>query len=754
MLSKISDLRPDRPARAEAPSAHRPVQQQHSLLPILWRRRWTVLLVMVTALVVAGLYLLKTTRIYTAHSMIYLERQGVGIMSDSQSMDVKSDSFLYTQTEVFKAAPILTAALETVDYRHMKTFQGIDNVVAWLQLEKAFHVEVGKKEDVVTVSMDSPYPEEAAQFVNAVVDAYVTYENKQKRTTAVEMLKILQNEKTERDLELDRRLKDMLDFKKANGALSFQDNDKGNIILERLATLSNTLTSAELLTLDLATQQKQTAGILADPELIRAWVESQQAKEQNYDKELQGLRDQAQQLNVLLATTDQVMGLMSQRRQIYAADMRMVQTQIAAKEKRLVEAHMLEVSQDLAAAREKEDQLRVYFADQQKEALDLNTKAAEFQRLAADVDRTQKQCDLLDSRIKEVNVNSEDAGALNIQVLEAARVEDKPTKPRIPMTLSIALLLGALAGACLAMVMDWLDQTLRSAEEVSMALGVSQLGLVPHMRGKLSQSERGQVIHQHNTSDVAEAYRTIRTALHYGTSKTVKTILLTSPAPSEGKSTSASNLAISLAQAGHRTLLLDADLRKPVQHKIYNLHDKPGISDVLGGNAKLRDVIYPSGIARLSILPVGSVPRNPSEMMTSNRFAQVMESLIEGFDRIVIDTPPVMSVADACILASAADASILVVRCNKSRRKLSMMALEGLQSVGASVVGVIVNDIPRGNRDYGYGKYGTYGVYGASTTRSEKKKEPVLADAAAALASMQSAATDPSELPPDAIVLQ
>ncbi len=748
MLSKISDLRVE---RVEVPAAESAASHHRALLPVLWRRRWTLLLAVVICLAIAGLYLLKATRIYTAHSTIYLERQGVRIMSDSQAFEAKSDSFLYTQADVFKAEPILNAALQAVDYKHMKTFAGIDNVIAWLQLDKDFHVEVGKKEDIVTVSMDSPYPEEAAQFVNAVVDSYVTYQSKQKRTTAAEMLKILQKEKNERDQELDQRLKDMLDFKKANGALSFQDNDKGNIILERLATLSNTLTAAELITLDLSTQKKQAQAILADPEMVKAYIESQQTKEQNGDKELQGLRDQAQQLNVLLATTDQVMGARSQRRQIYAADMKMVQAQIAAKERRLVEAHLLEVSQELAAAQEKEKQLRLAFADQQKEALDLNAKAAEYQRLDADVDRTQKQCDLLDSRIKEVNVNSEDAGALNIQVLEAARTEDKPTKPRVSMTLSVAMLLGMLLGTAMALVLDWLDQTLRSSEDVSMALGVPMLGLVPHMRGKLSQAERGQVIHQNNSSDVAEAYRTIRTALHYGTSKNVKTILLTSPAPSDGKSTSASNLAIALAQTGHRTLLLDSDLRKPVQHKIYNLHDKAGISDVLGGTAKLRDVIYPSGIARLSILPVGSIPRNPSEMMTSNRFAQVMESLIEGFDRIVIDTPPVMSVADARILASAADASILVVRCNKSKRKLSMMALEGLQSVGAKVVGVIVNDIPRGSREYGYGKYGTYGVYGASTGRNEQRK---LSIPVAASSPEHGPGADPSELPADSIVLQ
>jgi capsular exopolysaccharide synthesis family protein len=214
-------------------------------------------------------------------------------------------------------------------------------------------------------------------------------------------------------------------------------------------------------------------------------------------------------------------------------------------------------------------------------------------------------------------------------------------------------------------------------------------------------------------SESAEAYRTVRTALFFGAAGAdAKTILVTSPAPGDGKSTSASNLAIAMAQAGHRTLLLDADFRKPTQHRVFQLEDRVGLSSVIAGQAPLRDAIQRTNVARLQVLPCGPIPPNPAEILNGKRFAQVMDVLVRAYDRIVIDSPPVMPVTDARILAASADVTVMVLRANKSTHRLSVHAREGLISVGANILGVVVNDVPRRKSGYGYGGYGGYGYYG------------------------------------------
>jgi capsular exopolysaccharide synthesis family protein len=717
------------------------------VLSILWIRRWTVALSVVFCMAAAGVYLLKATRIYTSHSNVYIEQQGVKIMSDAQGYATKSDSFLYTQAEVFQSAPILTAALERLNYQQMKTFKDVDNVVVWLQKGKDFRVEVGKKDDVVTVSMDSPYPREAAEVVNAVVDAYVTDQNKRKRTTAAEMMKILQNEKQQRDAELQRHLQEMLKFKEDNGALSFQD-DKGNIILERLAKLSETLTDAELNTLTAKTEFEQAQAILRDPVLIARFVGSQQTKSQDgNDKELDELRTSLQQHRLEKARIEQFEGQNSNFIQAANGQMAVLEEAIGAKERQIAQNHFTEAKQKYEAALGREKGVKESFDAQQKIALDLNSKAAQFQRLQADVDRTQKQCDLLDSRIKEINVNSEDAGALNMQVLEVGHVEDKPSSPRKALTSAAALLVGLMVGAGLALLRDWLDEKLRTPDDVSAALALPILGIVPHIPGRHSPSRRGQMVHHENSSSIAEAYRTVRTAIHFATVDTTKTIMVTSPTPGDGKSTTAANLAIALAHAGNRTLLLDADLRKPTQHKVFDLAEAGGLTDVLSSKAKLADAIRRCVVSRLYVLPVGPIPNTPSEILTGKRFAQIFDVLLANFDKIVIDTPPVMAVADAMLLGAQADASILVVRTNKTGRKSSGLALESLQNAGANVIGVIVNDVAPSKNGYGY-YYGGYQRYGYGSNGARRLNALVSADATA---NEHAALHDHGALPPEAI---
>jgi capsular exopolysaccharide synthesis family protein len=363
------------------------------------------------------------------------------------------------------------------------------------------------------------------------------------------------------------------------------------------------------------------------------------------------------------------------------------------------------------AAQEKEQQIRELYEQQRIQTIDLNAQLAKYKMLEADFEQTKKLIDLLDERIKEINI-VEDVGALNISILEVARAASDPSKPQKERVMNIALVLGIMLGGGLAFLRDWLDQTLRSADEISAVLGLPVLGVVPSMSRRQSVVTRGQKVRLESDSTAAEAYRTIRTAIFFGAPKNkAKTVLITSPAPVDGKSTLVSNLGIAMAQAGQRILILDADFRKPMQHFIFETnHQDKGLTSVLAGTITLEEAIQTTEIEGLELLLCGHNVSNPSEMLNSKTFARTLEQISNKYDRIIIDAPPVIPVTDAQILSAICDVTLLVLRAEKSTRKVSQRARDGLLSVGAHILGIIVNDVPRKSGQYGY-YYGGHGSY-------------------------------------------
>lgn len=266
-----------------------------------------------------------------------------------------------------------------------------------------------------------------------------------------------------------------------------------------------------------------------------------------------------------------------------------------------------------------------------------------------------------------------------------------------------------MLGCALALLRDWMDQTMRSTEEISSVLGVPVLGVVPSMYGERSIIARGRKVHFEPNSRAAEAYRAIRTSVFFGVPNgKAKTILVTSPESLEGKTTLASNLAISMAQAGQKTLLLDADFRNPMQYKVFELNGSNGLVSLLSGTTTLERAIHSTGIDGLELLPCKTQLVNSAEILNSKSFAKLIKNLSDKYDRVIIDSPPVLPVTDAQILAAISDVTLLVLSADKSTRKSSRQARDGLLSVGAHLLGVVVNNVSKKGR---YGYYSGSGYY-------------------------------------------
>ncbi|HEV7299973.1 MAG TPA: polysaccharide biosynthesis tyrosine autokinase [Tepidisphaeraceae bacterium] len=686
------------------------------LIDVLWRRRWVLVVTTAACLAFAAIYLLIATPVYVATARVQVEENAPRVLNESRDPALRSENYLQTQVNVFQSIQVLARALEKVQYAELKTFAHVTgDPVDWLRSSGAMSVEVARKADVIAVTMESAHPDEAAAIVNSIVETYIVEQALQRRSTGTEMVGVLQREREDLHQKRDAILQQMLTSTRRNGVVSFQA-DRGNTVVDRITSLARSLTEAELAAIELRTQRESIEAMMASPASLSGHVQAQQSKgNDSGDREYNELRSQLVQYSLALSNAMALQGENNKRVQALQVTVDSLKQLVAAKEVSIANGHLAVVTAQLAAAEQKERQIRAALKAQQDLAMDQSPEATEHRNLEATADRIQRQLDLLDSRIAEIRVNNVEVGPLSVQVIEPARAAARPIKPKKTMTLIAALLAGWVIGIGIALLREWQDARLRTPEEIRAVLGTPVIAMIPRINPQFSPVTRGQLVRLDMRSPAAEAYRGVRTLLQLGSSSGAKTILMASPASGDGKSTTASNLAIALAQAGDRTLIVDCDLRQPVQHMIFEISGEVGVSSVLAGEAKLRDAISPTEIPGLYVLPCGPVPENPSELLTGKKFARLMQSLTKSFDRIIIDSPPLMNVTDARILAASADATIVVLRMNRSMRRLGVLALDGLDKVGANVLGAIANDVPsdRDSRQY----YGSVLQYERDTKR-------------------------------------
>jgi polysaccharide biosynthesis transport protein len=316
----------------------------------------------------------------------------------------------------------------------------------------------------------------------------------------------------------------------------------------------------------------------------------------------------------------------------------------------------------------------------------------------------------------------------NFRIINAARVPTSPSEPNIPRNLAFALVLGLISGVGLAFLLENMDNTVRTPEQAQAISGLASLGMIPLGSKSASHGSTGKrlaltaskevvetVTQVRPQSQMAESYRALRTSLLLSNlGAPPKVIMVTSARPQEGKTTTSINTAIVLAQKGVRVLLVDADLRRPSIHKTLGMGPRTGLSNVLTGSATVQQTITTSPILpNLFIMPAGTPPPNPAELLASSNMRDLIVELRELYDHIVIDTPPTLSVTDAVVLSPRADATILVIRSGQTTKPALRRARDILMQVNAHVAGVLLNAVDLTSPDYYYyyeyqGKYGQY----------------------------------------------
>jgi capsular exopolysaccharide synthesis family protein len=383
------------------------------------------------------------------------------------------------------------------------------------------------------------------------------------------------------------------------------------------------------------------------------------------------------------------------------------------------ESYVTLLGQRAEQAAQREESLRRSIEEQRQRAARARQRDAERARVDADAQRTEQLLADVTQRIETFKLGK--TVAPSVDVVEPPSTPTAPIRPHTFRLLMAGLLGGLGLGAGLGLVVDKTDQRLRSVEDIRVTVGVPILGTMPRLPSGGAAGSVGRNADLEPGSEFSESCRAIRTALFFGSQDVqARTILVTSPTPGEGKSTLASNLAISIARAGKRVLLVDADMRRPVQHRVFESAPDCDFPSLLAGGGDIGAMCVKTGIMNLDILACGSIPHNPSELLNSRAFTELLEELTIRYDHVVLDSPPVTAVADAQILAAASSATILVIRADHSTRGATVRAREALAHVGARVLGAVVNDVrEKGDR---YGRYGYTGEY--KRTPDELKQLP------------------------------
>jgi len=352
--------------------------------------------------------------------------------------------------------------------------------------------------------------------------------------------------------------------------------------------------------------------------------------------------------------------------------------------------------------------------------LSLNEKMVQYNLLKKEVESNQQLYTTILARSKETGV-AETMEASSITIIDPAKPSEEPFKPKKAQSIALAFIFSLFGGFGLVMLLEYLDSSIRTAEDVSHYLDLPFLGYVPSVDTKdaKTDNEKAFVSFQKGVNPTLESYRALRTSILFSTpeDRPLKTLLITSSIPAEGKSFVATNLASVFSQMNERVLLIDIDMRKPKLYKLFNIEQKPGISAFLTGSASLESVIRPTAFTNLSIMTSGAIPPNPSELLSSGMVVSLFKDLGLRFDRIVIDAPPVLSIADTPLLANRVDGVMLVIKGASTRLEAIISAKKRVLEAKGKIIGAVVNNILPQKED----RYYYYHYYYAEGSPKQKK---------------------------------
>lgn len=698
-------------------------------LNVIIRRKWIVItfLIAVITTVTVGTFMMRPQ--YKSTVTIKIDKENPNILSfkDVVGLERAEEDYYQTQYKILKSRNLAKRVIrsqrlyEHPEFSPVRKQEKPDDIVPALLKQTSIlqdenvssslvntfierlDVSPLQKSRLVNVSFVSYDPELSARVANAIGQAFIELNIESKFEATHQARAWLEKQLQGLKAKVERAEEELNEYAARNEIIFIEKTDeKGigtdseNIVTKKLSELSTELTEAtseriskEALYREIISGEPDSSSVVMSNPLIMELKKTHASLESEYNELLKIYKPDYPKMVRLKEHMNQIKKKLDQET------------------KKVVSS----VKKDYEVALKREQKLKAALDSQKKMALELNQRAIQYQILKREADTNKELYNGLLQRLKETGVSAS-LTASNIQVLDKAEIPKSPFKPRKTLNIMLSLIVGLLGGIGLAFFVEYLDNTIKTPEDVEKRVYLPPLGLVPQHADNNGKLPVEYIAHSNANSPIAEAYRSIRTFLLLSTGgKPPRIIMVTSPSREEGKTTTSVNTAISLTKSDIKVAIIDADMRKPRLHHVFSLDNKLGLSSFLSGNVEFGDgIIKETNIDNLHVITSGPIPPNPAELLGSYRFRDLLHALYSLYNFIIIDTPPVIGISDPLIISTHTDGVMLVVKSGKTPKEAAQEARRLLGNVNAKVLGVVLNSINQSAMRYSY-YYNYYKYY-------------------------------------------
>src|SRR4030042_1313919 len=644
-------------------------------LNVILRRKWIVITFLIAVVTTVTIFTFFAKPQYKATAMIKIDKENKGDANANLILELNK--------------PLEDNGLST----------GIvDTFISRVEVSPV------QKSRLVNVSFTSFNPELSAKVVNAIADSFITLNLESKFEATSQASEWLQKQLEVMKAKVEQAEEKLNEYAAKNEIIFLNEGqgekgqitDSDNIITKKLSELSTALTEAtseriskEAIYREIISGDSESSSVVMNNPLITSLQKDYAAHESEYNQQLKTYKPDYPKMVKLREYINQI------------------KKKIDQETKKVVTS----IRKDYDAAVKREGYLKSAFEAQKREALNLNQRSIQYLILKREADTNKELYNGLLQRLKETGVSAS-LTASNIQILDRAEVPKSPFKPKKRLNIMLSIIVGLLGGIGIAFFPEYLDNTIKPPEDIDKRVFLPSLGLVPHYPDNKDNLPVEYIAHGASRSPIAEAYNSIRTLLLLSTGgKPPRVMAVTSPARDEGKTTTAINTAISFTKADAKVVVIDADMRKPRLHKIFNLDNSTGLSAYLSGNVEfIEDLLKTTEIPHLSVITSGPTSPNPIELLSSYRLGELIRNLCQNYDFILIDTPPVLGISDALIVSQHTDGVIMVIRSGETPKEAAQEAKKMLEGGNAKILGVVLNSINQGIMRYSY-YYNYYKYY-------------------------------------------
>jgi capsular exopolysaccharide synthesis family protein len=708
------------------PPMHRYQRSLHEYLGILLKRRWAFLAVFIGIVALCAIYSFTATPYYKATVQLLIERQAPRLLAQEPGAAeyAVNEEFYQTQYKLLESRALAKNVIDKLQLKnnpvYAAIFQGLPANADEALKQQAEESLVGvivrevevtpiRQSSLVDVSFFAPDPKLAAQVVNTIAQCFIQQSLDLKFAASQEGADWLQQKMTEARKKLEDSEAKLNEYKKEQNIVTTED--KETLTAQNLEQLNKDLLTAQTQRMEAETRFQEVSQGRPIPQVLNNPL-------------IQTLKGQEAKLIADQSELSRKFGASHPRMIQINNELAATRGKIGAEMSQIIQA----IKNEYQMAKNQEENLKAALNAQKQSSQNMSDRSIQYRVLLRDVETNRALYENVLKGFKTVTTN-ENMPASNIRIVYPATVPEAPFYPRKIRNILIASVLGVVCGIALALGLEHLDTTLKTPEEVEGWLEIPNLAMIPHLEasaGNPVQEFQELIVHHGSHPQASEAYLGLRTSILFSTPDQAPRILLvTSSMPLEGKSMTAVNLATALAKAEPSVLLVDCDLRRPSLHTLFQVPLEPGLSNFLVGDVNELPLVE-TLVPNLLVMPAGKIPPNPSELLQSARMQKFFALALEKFGRVVVDSPPLLSVTDAAILATMVEGVLLVIKAEGAPRKAVIQARNILAEVKAPLLGAVLNNIPVHRKGYGYyyGQYYRYHSYYAADSDIDQQPGP------------------------------